>query len=181
MKRFLRENSLGLAFVTLFLGTLVAYKKKSSKGTRPVRPKKGMSQAEFDKFKISVWKAAGQRINDGWGTARDHYVSPSVWWDLENELDLPHSFDELVEYTGVPEHPGPTLPPAPAAPIAAAADVVDETEPDLVSRPEQIDYSAEAVRERDEFYDSFEWAGVSPEAPPPPLPPGAIPPGDEDE
>ena len=61
------------------LKTLLAYKKKGSKGTRPVRPKKGMSAEEFEKFKISVWKAAGERINDGWGTARDHYVSPSVW------------------------------------------------------------------------------------------------------
>ena len=32
---------------------------------------------------------------------------------------------------------------------------------DLVSRPEQVDFGPEAVGARDEFYGSFEWAGVS--------------------
>jgi hypothetical protein len=165
--------------VRQWLSTLPAYKKKGSKDKRPVRPKKGMSQEEFDKFKIHGWKVAGERINDGWGTVRDHYVSPSVWWHAEEALGLPHSFDELIEYTGVPEHPAAAPPAEPAVPVAAAAAAEDDSE--LVSRPEQIDYSPEAVRERDEFYDSFEWAGVSPTAPPPPLPPGSAPEGDEDE
>lgn len=202
------------AVVFQWLEGLPGFKKTKGKTAKqirddpnPARPKKGMSAEEFEKFKVKGWQQAAMQLNDGWTTVRDNYVSPYVWYSLEHDLDLPHSWDELITFTGVPEHPGPTNVPAPPTnvpggptnvpggptnvpveggprpePVAAAATPAEDEAIESAEPTTPVDFSDAAYRALDEFYGSAQWAGLDPATPPPaPMFAESLPPGDEVE
>jgi len=192
------------AVVYQWLEKLPAFKRTKGKKPKeikddpfPARPKKGMTQAEFDDFKVKGWKQAGAQLNDGWSTVRDNYVSPYVWYSLEQELGLNHSWDELINFTGVPAHPGPSnvpappsnvpappsnVPGAPAAPIAAAAAPTPQELEEVQETPVvQVEFDEATYRALDDFYGSVEWP-TDPAAPTPaPMFTESLPEGDEVE